>query len=284
LVALAGLAVSYPYFPPSTPGRRVARALFLIAVIAVSQYGFLGQAGAMQLALIAPEWSHGLRAAIAVLALLLADGVLIGWLALRYLEGRTLREMGWVRRGWVGYALLGLVAGLILGLLRPQAPGFESLERDLGVAGTMNLATLAALPPVFLLVTGLLGLVTGWVEENLFRGHLLAALQERGLSGARANLLQAAVFALYHPVVLGLALRAQGSHTPANQRPGQPLFVVSVLSMLVVLFGMGLVFGLLRIRTRSVVLPFCLHSAYDAAAFIVAFGPLVALMAQLTKI
>jgi hypothetical protein len=91
-------------------------------------------------------------------------------------------------------------------------------------------------------------------------------------------------FALYHPVVLGLVMHEHQSHTPANMQPGRPLFLVSVLSALLVLFGWGVLFGWLRIRTLSVVLPCCLHSAYDAAAFMVALGPLAGLAATIAKI
>ena len=114
-----------------------------------------------------------------------------------------------------------------------------------------------------------------WVEEKVFRGERRGALGGGGGSGGKANCIQALVFKAYHAVVVTMSTRAVPEPTDF------PVAQAIVLSGF--LFGFGLLFGLMRIRTRSIVMSFSFHATFDALKLMLTFGPLAAFMYSISN-
>ena len=203
------------------------------------------------------------RATLNLVAALLGGGVMLGWLIPWLIEGRSLAAMGWVRRraGW--FLAGGLALSAVLGTL--AAPR--------GALGLLELV------PISLIAScAITGLLAGWSEENVFRGHLMLALVERGFSPRLANVLQAIVFALYHVPARTAGARLVGNHATVREMAVD--VVTFFLSIVIFRFVCGLVFGLLRLRTRSIVPGFALHAGHNALRFMLISGLVVALGAE----
>lgn len=274
------LAASRRALPPTQPRWRLLRALFLVVALAIAVNAAAFALPALGYVEFLPPYRWFGRATIRIAACLLGYGALLGWLLPVVIEGRSLGEMGWRRKRWVRDLAIGLGVGLVLAVVWPASSAVEAVVAAAGGLGSTNLAALVSLPPAFLIIMALTGLWVGWMEENLFRGHLLASLREVGLRGAPANLIQAAVFALSHPV---LALLLQGAYSSPTHPAGSPLPYLSAVGAYGMLFAWGLIFGLLRIRTRSLVMPFALHAAFDALSVALSLGSMVSLIAGLLQ-
>ena len=262
------LALTRRALPPGNPEWRVRRAIVVCA--AMSVWPFLLQIGAPYIRVwwvLGPEQPRAILASAAFLA---GGGVVLGWLIPWLIEGRSLAGMGWVARRAVLYLLAGIVVGSVAGLLLHPRPWFGPLDEI--VPPQRGLALLPLLSVGFIVPCALYGLLAGWAEENVFRGHLMPALVERGYSRGGANLLQAAGFALYHvPALLAAVWRRE---------TGYPLLPYLLIAT-TIWFVWGLLFGLLRLRTRSIVPGFALHAAYDAVYLMMVWGPMAAMLGGL---
>lgn len=219
------------------------------------------------------------RGTLKLVAVFLGGGVLLGWLIPWLIEGRSLAAMGWVRRraGW--FLLGGLLLGLAFATLVAPRNAFGELGEELGLITEYGLGLLALLPASYLVSCALYGLLAGWAEENIFRGHLMLALVERGCSPRRANVLQAVAFALYHMPARVAQATWHGAHTTVR---GMAQDVVTyLLAFVIAYFLWGLAFGLLRFRTCSIVPGFALHAGYDALWIMLAWGPMAVMLADL---
>jgi membrane protease YdiL (CAAX protease family) len=130
-----------------------------------------------------------------------------------------------------GYTRLGLAIGLssfvVLSLL---GVAFSAAQ---GIAP----AALARVLPAFLLIV----VADGFMEELLFRGLFLRRMA-RVIGESRANLVTAAVFAL--------------THLQVEFTPNLPVFIA-------VVFGLGLLWGWIMQRTRSIIAPALFHAGAD---------------------
>ena len=190
--------------------------------------------------------------AVGAFRCVMANGVLLGWLILTEIEGRSLASMGWTRRNAGRYVLLGLCLGGLLSLpniSRVPASAGHPMGR-LGFVGALG-----RVPPSYALPNIASGALAGWSEENVFRGHLLPALTDSGCSGGWGNLLQSGAFALYH--VRGDLLRFDRSQRPRSWL-ARDLAHGQVWRL-----GWGLLFGFLRLRCRSIVPGFVCHTLVD---------------------
>lgn len=268
------LALTRGILPPGNPWWRLARAIFIVVVLGVAAHIAAIVAPHLMSVLLMDNDILFSRGIVYLLASALGGCLLIGWLIPWLIEGRTLTEMGWRRRGWMKYLLLGTVAGLILAALFHPPPHGHELLTELRYDPTVNLGLLFTLPLHFILSCALLGVFTAWREENIFRGHLLPALREVGLRGGPANLMQALAFTVYHPAFLILLMTAV--RQPTTDTVGHAIGGMGVL------FGWGILFGVIRIRTHSIIQSFAFHGSFDALRFMLAFGPMAAMMHSLT--
>jgi membrane protease YdiL (CAAX protease family) len=139
---------------------------------------------------------------------------------------------------WLGASLVsGIVGGMVMGLLlRLQMPGLPARPFSLGLFGSALLAQLVT---------------AGLCEEPLFRGFLPAWLQkEKGYSPMAACLTQAALFTLAHSDYLAAGLYLS--------------FAAAFL--------MGLLLGLLSLKSRSLACPLLTHALINAVADMVRLG------------
>lgn len=271
LVCALVLILTRRILPPTDRRWRLVRALFICICAGIPSAIAAFIAPGYALAGLLNTGGVVSRGAVHLSAFALGNALIMGWLALWLIEGRMLRQMGWRRQGWVKYVLVGSVAGLVLGAIWPVRP-IEFLA-EIGGQPTGNLGVLFTVPWHFLVVCAIRALAVAWSEENIFRGHLLPALREVGLSGGKANLSQALVFAAYHAGAIAAITRA--SQAPTTEVVGQAIGVVLALVV------WGLIFGLMRIRTRSIVISFGFHATYDAIRIMLSLAPLVALVHSL---
>lgn len=168
-------------------------------------------------------------------AAMVANAVIIGWLVPSVIERRSLREMGWQVNFWA--IVTAAFAGLAVFVHMAQWPYGPQ-------------AAVAVLVAAFI--------SAGCREENLFRGHLMPTLQENGISPLNANLIQAAVFSAGHlPWLVAPVL----SWSPAD-------FIIFGWGSLVKWFVWGLLFGWLRMRTRSIIPAVAAHGLLDHILFV----------------
>lgn len=140
----------------------------------------------------------------------------------------------------VGVALLRYLAPAIVGVQVDYAPLAQVTSTDLGAHIAFFLPLGAVIP-----------------EELAFRGVLLGALVRRG--GVRtAAVSSAGAFALWHGAVVAATI---GDTTIG---PPSPWFVPAVLAGLLVVFGGGVVFALMRLRTATLASTTAAHWAFNA--------------------
>ncbi len=268
LICAAALAATRQVLPPTNPRWRVARALFICAILSLSTPIATFVAPGSSAVLFTTLGQGAKRSAIALTAIAVGGCFLMAWLIPWLIEGRTLGQMGWVKRRWARYAALAALVGLVgAWAWHPEPVGLQLLTEMEFEVPRGNLGFLALLSPRFVIVCVVYGLVVAWREENVFRGHLLPSLRETGMRGARANVIQALVFMAYHPA--GLIILIVLGH-PDALTIGQCIWVC------IMWFGWGLLFGLLRARTGSIVPSFALHAAYNTTRFLFDHGPLTA--------
>lgn len=164
-------------------------------------------------------------------------------------------ERGNLRRG----SIVGLVAGAgfaaVIGLLAaiPATRGLFDDQRaaDIGTAGLLY-QTVVRIP-----------LGTALFEEAAFRG-VLTGLARLAWGTRVGTLVPALLFGLWHVVP---ALRvADGNATAEGWAAG-----VVVAGSVVATFAAGLVFTLLRDRTKSLAAPMVVHALVNVAAFTAAW-------------
>lgn len=252
-------------WPPTEPRFRVGRAVLAAVFLGGAAYfaAWHGAGETFATALAPPVLGHQPYLLLRPLILLLA-AVFFGGLIPAVIEGRSLAAMGWVRHhAWVygGLAVLAGVASRVLAHPPPvgtefmTGPDAHLLRPDV---------FLRQMPLSFVGLMLAEGLVVAFMEENLFRGHLMLALREAGHRGAVANHLQAALFAVCHPYVV--VFWADATHR--SQLP----------AVYPILYLFGLLFGWLRWRTGSIVPGFVFHAIGNTVYFIFWFGAMAAWM------
>lgn len=253
---------------PTEPRARVGRALIIVAVMGLAAWlaAVGGGAETFWFALLPSFGGIFTYSGARLLALGLA-ALFFGMLIPVVIEGRTLREMGWLGHRAGLYAAAALLVGVVFRLVvHPPAAG-ESLLGELDGSSLQMESYLRLLPMLFVGASMAEGLVVAFVEENVFRGHLMLSLRESGWRGAKANHLQAVVFAAYHPYLVLL-------WSQAAQRDKLPGLYLG-------LYLFGLLFGYLRWRTGSIVPGFVSHAVGNAVFLIVVFGPMAGFLGSL---
>lgn len=168
-------------------------------------------------------------------------------------------EIGLARNGMLAGALVGgasaaLVALAGVAILRLVAPAV--------VGGAVDYEPLRRVAPGALTLHILFFLPLGAVlpEELAFRGVLFGMLRR---ASARAAVLgSAAVFALWH---LAVAVVTVGDTTVG---PPSIWFVPAIAGALLVVFGGGIVFALLRLRTGTLASTVAAHWIFNATVLV----------------
>jgi len=273
LVCALALTLTRRWLPPERPLWLICRALVicaaLSAVYGVATARMPKSGGAAVLVCFS---SHGSLSTLHMVSRLVGCGLILGTLIPCLIEGRSLAQMGWRwrRAGW--YAVGGLAAGLLLATAAPGPGPPPDLAEALSLRPERGWALVPMLPVSFVAACAAFGLLAGWSEENVFRGHLMPALASAGLSPRWANVLQAVVFAFYHVPAHAVA------GTPADYAGPAWALVVAWL----IVFGLwGLLFGFLRQRTGSIVPGFALHTSSNAMRYVFRHGPLAVMVARL---
>lgn len=251
------LAVTRVRFPPEQARWRLIRALIIIgfwfaglAIITAT----LGKSAAM---LLMPPSGAEAATWLSLAAYLAGTSLLLGWLIPWGIEGRSLREMGWRRHRAIRYFLVAALATLLVASLMPIRGMPAEMAEMLGISDARASAIL--LMPDALAWVLLMGFVLGaWTQENLFRGHLLPAFREVGMSGGGANMAQAAVFVVIHIPGLIIPLGDQ------RVEHGIAAMVVAALVAAVAYLIVGLFLGWLRMRFDSIVPGFAVHGTWNA--------------------
>jgi membrane protease YdiL (CAAX protease family) len=175
-------------------------------------------------------------------------GVLLALFA--WLQKLSRRSLGftWGRPG--DYALAVLYPVLAIGIVTCAAilAGATDLAR-------IDLAKVAANVALVALSTSLIVIVT---EEGFFRGWLWASLERAGLDGRRVILWSSLAFAAWHISAVTLDT---GFDLPAKQIP---LYLINATIM-------GIVWGALRGRSGSVLVPAVSHGLWNGLAYVL-FG------------
>lgn len=168
------------------------RALILIALNAMLVFilGFgvlLPRLGADEANPLAPSL------AIVIMLIIVVPIGALGLVAYGSVRGprRSWRELGWHTDNLGRHVLSGVLAGAaaVLTVL--------IIQRGLGQTWSEITTALTAPSLAERMVFIAIGIQAGFIEESLFRGNLLPALQKR-LPAWAALLIQAVVFALYH--------------------------------------------------------------------------------------
>ncbi len=261
--------------PPEQPPWRLVRALiivgFWIASVGV-RYALLGKWAFL---LLMPPMGLGAQAWLSLAAGLVGTAVFFGWLIPCGIEGRSLREMGWRRHQAVRYFLVAGIVTLIAASLNPMRGLPEEFRETLGIQDVRAGAILGM--PIALMWVLVIGFVlSGWTEENFFRGHLLPAFREMGLSGRVANMAQAGVFMLVH--IPGLMVSMSTTRPEFGPGPAMAAAAVQVLGW----WLMGLLFGWLRMRFGSIVPSFAVHGTWNAVYFARMFAGIFVVMEWLS--
>jgi membrane protease YdiL (CAAX protease family) len=105
---------------------------------------------------------------------------------------------------------------------------------------------------------------TALAEELIFRGALFG-LFKRNHSQWTALALSSAMFGLWH---IAPTIESMRTHPAGDEIANDPKRIVgSVTGIVLATAAAGAVFGLLRVRTKSVVAPVLVHAAINGAAF-----------------
>jgi hypothetical protein len=142
---------------------------------------------------------------------------------------------------------LGTLVAILAGAVHPRAFGFVTLTHLLIAAAAGTLAALIT-------------------EEGFFRGWLWASLTSAGAKRDRVLLLTSAIFALWH---LSYVTMATGYILP----PGQvAVFIVNAAVI-------GLIWGMMRALSGSIVVSSVSHSVWNAIAYMLfGEGPKIGLL------
>jgi uncharacterized protein len=220
------------------------------------------------------------RAQVAVLcALLIAFGNFMAWLV-----GTATPVSGWpgafmgallmlatllwalrVRRlspAELGLSVSGLVRGAVVGLVIALAAGTAALlflRFPPLVGGPVVYAPLTDIPPMSLVARIALWMPLDTVlpEELAFRGALLAELR-RHTTWMRASFISAAVFVMWHVVVVARTL------AQTNLSDDLPLLILGLVGAFGAVFVGGLLFAVLRIGTGSLAASVLAHWEFNA--------------------
>jgi membrane protease YdiL (CAAX protease family) len=251
------LAATRKQMPPAEPRWRLVRALIVVGF-------WIGGWGALKAVLgwrtgmlMMPPMGLGADPWLSLAAIVVGHALFFGWLIPHGIEGRSLREMGWRRHHALRYFLIGGAITLIVASVVPVSGMPADLQQQLGVQGARPGAIIGMpIPLMWVLLYGFV--LTGWTEENLFRGHLMPAFREVGLDGRKANMAQAAVFITIH--IPGLIPELIRQHTEY----GVVAMVAAAVIACVGWWLWGLMFGWLRMRFDSIVPGFAVHGTWNA--------------------
>ena len=163
-----------------------------------------------------------------------------------YLERHSRRDMGFVRGRLRDYGLAVLYPVLVLGLVAviSAAAGAVDLAQIDWAKAWRKAAVMA-------LATVLVALIT---EEGFFRGWLFASLQLAGVTRNAILLSSSFAFSLWH---LSAVTLSTGFDLPAAQIP---VFMVNAAVL-------GLIWGLLRSISGSIVVSSMCHGLWNGGAY-----------------
>jgi membrane protease YdiL (CAAX protease family) len=150
-------------------------------------------------------------------------------LAVNHLTKRTFASLGWTSRAIIKNTLIGLIFGTCFFLLL-------TFNKPLKLQNLFPAAFFSFL-------------IASWQEENIFRGYLMGYFTRR-FDIEQAIIYQALVYSLAH---MGFYLF---------------LPISSLILSLIFAFILGLLFGYLRIKTKSQVPAFVAHTIIDVAFLI----------------
>ncbi len=256
---------------PEHPRWRIARAAFLGGCIHLPGFVMVYFLGRRASILTGPSVNGFDASAVALISFTLAYGVFLGWLIPVVIEGRSLRDIGW-RLPPIGWLVAVVLVGAAIVAARLYSPPATGLEDMVPEAPTGLLAVIGS-PAILLWAFVSTFIAAAWVEENVFRGYLLPALQENGLSGRAANLTQAAFFAALHVPAYAVVAASSAS----ADRPLIAVVAVGIATWL----GWGLLFGWLRLRSNSIVPGFLLHGLNNLAWYLAAYSGAAGILAAL---
>jgi membrane protease YdiL (CAAX protease family) len=190
--------------------------------------------------------------------------VLLGaFVALALLAKLSASDLGMaradVRRGTLygTAALLGIIVVLVLIAATPGTSGFLD-DRRADVSGARLL---------FDLVVSIL-LLTVIPEEFAFRGVMLA-LGRRMWSARGATIVTSVLFGLWHISPTLGTMSENREFDDATRSPGGTALLV--MGSVLATFAAGMVFGWLRVRSRSLIAPVIAHFGTNGVALIVAW-------------
>ncbi len=253
---------------PSAPALGASASWRGVAVYLALAFG-LSWAAQVVVALLSPS---GTLTAISRSGGILVVAVFLMWppavgayVARRWVEHGNLADAGlrwcpwrYVLLAWFGPAVLTL-ASLLLSLpLYPLDSDFTTLRQMAAQAGQ----TLPVPPEVVVLVQVLSGLtvavlinsVFAFGEEFGWRGYLLPRLMQ--LLGPWPGLLaHGAIWGFWHAPLIFLI----GYNYPGHNLLGVPWFVIAAMLL-------GVLFGWLRLASRSIVPPTIAHASFNAIA------------------
>lgn len=108
------------------------------------------------------------------------------------------------------------------------------------------------------------------MQELVFRGYIYAALERRLQSPAKVIVIQALLFAVYHwPRDLNNAVTHSGGLLYLLDGPAMVLF--------------GVLFGVLRWKTRGLAAPWLVHAAFNVAYFYVASASMLGILRAISN-
>jgi membrane protease YdiL (CAAX protease family) len=156
--------------------------------------------------------------------------------------------------------VLGLTAAAVLALLavlflRVVAPAITGSPVEYAPLARVTAADLAR-HVIFLLPLGIIV-----PEELAFRGTLLALAGRRGNTRSAVTL-SAAAFALWHGVVITMTVRQ------TTLGPPSPWFWPAAAIALAVVFAGGVIFALVRLRTRTIATTVLAHWMFNAVILV----------------
>lgn len=230
-----------PPLPVERPGREAVALLLYLVLYAVLFVGIL-------FTTIKTAVPAGRDQDLAMLAFKLLIHVVLPTALLLWLGGRVrpMWDMGIGRRGF--WPTLLVIGGLLVGLVALASPSLRqiaALDLAPGVAATWIAASLVWM-----------SLEAGLCEEFLFRAGLQSRLQAWLATPTGAIALTSVIFALSHAP--GLYLRG----TPETEGWSTDPLQVAAYTV-ATLAPVSLLFGVLWLRTRSLLLVVLLHASVD---------------------
>jgi|LSQX01.3.fsa_nt_gb membrane protease YdiL (CAAX protease family) len=251
------LAATRRRMPTEEPRPRLVRALIVVAFWIMSlavQFAVLGR---WSLMLLMPPMGLGAAVWLSLAAKVLGTALFFGWLIPWGIEGRSMREIGWKRHHAIRYFFIAAIITFVVASVSPMRGLPQDLKQTLGVQDVHAGAIIGM--PIPLMWVSLMGFVySGWAEENFYRGHLLPAFREVGLSGRGANMAQAGIFMLMHVPGLFASLSAERAAL------GPSGMLTAIVFPIVGWWLWGLLFGWLRMRFDSIVPGFAVHGTWNA--------------------